>query len=669
MCRWLLIFLLVSFTSKAQQAVPVLSEAAVETQQEVAANSGQEEIPDPEQEMILDLNTQDVSELLSSPMLSSAQAQALMRHREKFGRLLCIEELQVIEGFDTAAIRKMRPFLRCGKPSIDESFHLSELLGAAHHELLIRSRRCLQDLDGFGSDGRYPFYQGDPNQLYFKYRMQAGRYFSAGIVMEKDAGEKLFSRNNGGRMDFFSWHVFMKPNRLVKTLVIGDYQIQFGQGLVVWKGMSLGKSVEVFQTYRRGMGIRPYASSGESGFNRGLAMSLGYKDWTVDLWSSYRKLDASLFPVDSTFTNFEVSSILESGLHRTYDEINRKALLTQLSGGVHLQFDRKCIRSEWTLHMQQYDFPLWPGDDPYEKYDADGKGYLNAGWAFRYLLSNASLYSEIAIDKQADPAIVLGAVFIPDKQFTVSIHYRNYSKAYQGLGSDGMREGSKTQNEEGLFTGIMWQVHQQVKVQAYLDEFHFPWLRYTSSSPAEGREWLTQITFQPSRTTEVYARFKEEEKPVDISGQYMKELSLEKKKNIRLNLQWMYGKDWEFQSRCEWVRQYGQLGAQDGIMFFQEFRYKPMGKSYSLTLRWSAFSTGGYESRIYTYEQDMAGSFSLPAYAEKGYRYYLLFRYRIMKGLDFWLRFSASVYPLSEGAEAGLQPRKDELKTQIRWQF
>ena len=100
--------------------------------------------------------------------------------------------------------------------------------------------------------------------------------------MEKDAGENLLSRNNGGRMDYFSWHVYVKPERLVETIVVGDYQVQFGQGLVAWQGLSLGKSSEVQQFFRRGAGIRPYSSSGESGFNRGLAFTLLKNNWKFD---------------------------------------------------------------------------------------------------------------------------------------------------------------------------------------------------------------------------------------------------------------------------------------------------------------------------------------------------------------------------------------------------
>lgn len=647
----------------------VLSEAAIETQAELQSNSEGEEIIDPGQDYFLDLNASDIAEIVGSPLLSAEQAQALIAHRQKFGILIAVEELQVTGAFDTNYLQKIKPFVFCGRPLVDEQFHFSALLSAARHEVLLRFRRRLDDKIGFADDGNYPFYKGDPNQVMFRYRMRAGNFFSAGIVMEKDPGEVLFASYNGGRMDFFSWHVFVRPNRLVKTFYLGDYQFQFGQGLVAWNGLSLGKSAEVNQFFRRGMGFRPYASAGEAGFNRGIATSMSFHNWSVDVWGSYRKLDASLFPVDTTFQKFEVSSINESGLHRTYDEIKRKALLTNISSGLHLQWEKKRIRSEWTIHQQYFDSPLWPGDDPYERFDADGNSFLNAGWAIRYLFNNATVYSEVALDRQGDNAFVGGVLLMPDKRWTISLHIRDYSKSYQCIGCDGLREGGKTQNERGVLAGFSWQIHQQLKFQGYLDRFYFPWLRYTTSSPSEGKEWLTQLTYVPSRTTEAYIRIKEEVKWNDMftnAYEVPKEVS---KVSIRANVQWMYTKNWEFQSRCEWVGLQQSAGKSNGLLFFQEVRYKPLGKPYSLVARWSMFHTDSYETRIYTYEQDMAGSFSLPAYSDRGSKYYILLRYRILKGIDFWVRYSRSVFMQNATSQEIDLPPIEEIKAQVRWQF
>lgn len=663
-----LIILLFPVFAIAQQTT--VTEQGIETLQEVVEATGNPEVavPDDEEGILLDLNAGDAAAILQSPLLNAAQAQAILQHRARFGRFLQVEELQVLEEMDTAFIRRIRPFVRCGMPVVDSRFKPSAVLSVARHELTLRGRRNLNDKSGFGSDGNYPFYYGDANQFYLRYRMTAGSHFSAGVVMEKDAGERFLDRSNGGRMDFFSWHVFFRPSTKLKMLALGDYQVQFGQGLVAWNGISLGKSTEVHQVYRRGAGFRPYSSSGETGFYRGLALAMNVKKSLFHGWFSYRRLDASLFPVDTTFSSFEVSSIQLSGLHRTGEELNRKANLGQAVAGIHWQLEKGNWRQEITSQYTGFDYPLWPGDDPYERFDAAGRNFISTGYSVRKLLSNGSAYTELAADQDGDVAFLAGIVLMPDKCFTISLQTRHYARDFQSPGADALREGSKVQNEEGLFTGCMWQMHQQFRLQGYLDVFRFPWLRYTTSAPVDGKEWLIQASYLPARTTEVYLRYRQEEKPADIAGPGLKTPSNAVHRNLRFNAQWMYGRNFEFNARCEWVQQRSPGSNTSGILLYQECRYKPMGKPWSLAARWSVFQTGGYESRIYSYEQDMAGSFSLPAYYDSGVRYYILLRYRLIKGLDVWVRYSATMYEAGDQPEEIPEPSR-EIKLQMRWQF
>lgn len=105
---------------------------------------------------ILDLNAGDVGVILSSVLLTPIQAQALLKHRERYGRLLDIGELQVVEGFDTSTIRRLRPTPRCNSPVLDERFHPSELLAAARHYYFVCEGICMIR-KAFRSDGTFVF--------------------------------------------------------------------------------------------------------------------------------------------------------------------------------------------------------------------------------------------------------------------------------------------------------------------------------------------------------------------------------------------------------------------------------------------------------------------------------------------------------------------------------
>jgi len=131
-----------------------------------------------------------------------------------------------------------------------------------------------------------------------------------------------------------------------------------------------------------------------------------------------------------------------------------------------------------------------------------------------------------------------------------------------------------------------------------------------------------------------------------------------------------FKRSWEWQTRVEWTRQRLLSGEGRGALFFQEIRCKPMGKPWSFAVRMTIFNTDSYDERIYTYEQDMVGAFSLPAMAGVGNRAYVLFRYRIAKDVDFWLRYSVSKPSAASGRQSGYAfESRDEIKTQLRWKF
>jgi len=98
--------------------------------------------------------------------------------------------------------------------------------------------------------------------------------------------------------------------------------------------------------------------------------------------------------------------------------------------------------------------------------------------------------------------------------------------------------------------------------------------------------------------------------------------------------------------------------------------FKPAGKRFSVNGRLAYFSTDGYNSRLYAYENDLLYSFSIPALYGKGIRTYLNFRQAINDKLTFWLKVAATRRFSQTGTEEpGDLAMKSELKIQIRYQF
>lgn len=90
----------------------------------------------------------------------------------------------------------------------------------------------------------------------------------------------------------------------------------------------------------------------------------------------------------------------------------------------------------------------------------------------------------------------------------------------------------------------------------------------------------------------------------------------------------------------------------------------------SAGIRLQYFETDGYNSRIYAYENDVLYSYSIPAFFDKGFRYYFNLNYDLGKKISFWLRLAQTVYQDKGSVGSGLDEingnRRTELKLQAR---
>ncbi len=93
----------------------------------------------------------------------------------------------------------------------------------------------------------------------------------------------------------------------------------------------------------------------------------------------------------------------------------------------------------------------------------------------------------------------------------------------------------------------------------------------------------------------------------------------------------------------------------------------------STNLRLQYFETDDYNSRIYAYENDVLYSFSIPAFFDKGVRYYFNVNYDLNRKLSLWVRFAQIIYEEKTIIGSGLDEiesnRRTQLKLQLRYVF
>jgi hypothetical protein len=118
----------------------------------------------------------------------------------------------------------------------------------------------------------------------------------------------------------------------------------------------------------------------------------------------------------------------------------------------------------------------------------------------------------------------------------------------------------------------------------------------------------------------------------------------------------------------------GDNKTQNGYLVYQDVTYNKVGKPLSVTLRYALFQTDSYDSRIYGFESDMPGSYSIPAYYFRGSRFYVMLDYNLTRRIEIWLRYSQTFYDnqtvISPGALTEIDGNtKSEVRAQVKFKF
>jgi len=633
----------------------------------------------------ININYADEEELQSLLFLNDNQIADIIIERRKRGGFKTLYELKDLETFYVDLILTIKPFVTLDKIEKAEPLHFKNMLKYGKNQVLIRYGRVLEEQEGYApiDDSTLAAkpnsrYLGNKNKLYFRYKYKYRDIVSFGILGDKDAGEEFFSGNNAAGFDFYSAHFFIKNQGKLKALALGDYHVEFGQGLTMWSGMAFGKSTTSIDLKRKARGLRANTSANEVLFLRGAAATFEILP-SLDITTFYsnRGLDAGVNIKDTSDTEELIfSTIQESGLHRTPSEMaNKHAVNEQLFGG-NINYRKDALHIGMTAYGTVFGNELIKDVAPYQMYDFQGKENFNIGTDFSYSNRYVSVYGELAMSKNKGKAMLLGALFNLHPRITFSVYYRNLQKEYQNFYAIPMSEGGKAQNEEGVYFGSLINIGTRSNLRLYYDMFKFPWLKFRINTPSHGNEFSIQYERNHNRHLSYYVRYMFEEKLLNFNDdeKSITEVTAKKRQNIRFHLSYKVSHQIRLQSRLT-ISKYQQepMSISSGYLLYQDISYAPDNIPIKLHFRYAIFNTDDYDTRIYAYENNVLYKFSVPAYYYQGQKYYILLNYKLSNALSFWLRFDQTFYnnrtTISSGLEEIQGNTRSEITAQLRWKF
>ena len=624
----------------------------------------------------INLNEADEAALQELHLLTPLQIRQFILYRKLLGKFISIYELQAIPQWTTTVIQKIRPYITVStKSNLLNS--LKDRLHNGEHSILLRISQVPERSKGYllNDTAATNFYAGSPQKILFRYKYAFKHLLQYGIVAEKDAGEQFFKGQQKQGFDFYSAHLFLQHSGIIHTLALGDYTVNLAQGLTQWQSLAFKKTAEVMNVKREGAVLRPYNSAGEINFHRGLGITLSKAQWQATIFVSYKKIDGN-FVRDTIQQEDFISSLQNSGYHRTATEAADKGIQRQLAFGGNFSYQYKQLHMGINGIRYKFKLPLVRPPDPYNKYALNGRSFGNYSFDYSYTYRNLHVFGEAAFNANFDKAVIQGLLLSVSAFADMSLVYRNISKAYQSLYTNAFTEASYPNNETGLYAGITIRPNVIWRIDAYADMYKFPWLKYRVDAPAAGKDYLVQVTYKPNKQLEIYSRYRTENKPINNNpdAQILSTVASLPRQNWRTQVIYAISRALTFRSRVEIVwNDKKSVVPEQGFLAAADLLFNPLLKPYSGNLRLQYFDTEGYNSRLYSYENDVLYNFSIPVFYDKGYRYYINIHYDVNKKLALWIRWAQTIYNGKSYIGSGLDEiqadHKSEIKLQVGYQF
>lgn len=606
------------------------------------------------------INQADETGLAVLHFLDPVQVRGILEYREKYGELKSVYELAAIPGFDEQLARLTGYFVHFDSKALPTASSRP-----ARHEILTRASRLLERQTAYADPRKY---EGSGNHFYLRCRSTASS-FDAGFTAEKDAGESFFRASNQEGFDFYSGYVRITPPDRKWSIVLGDYVVQFGQGLVIWQGFSLGKSAESTRIGNFNAGVKAYTSSDENNFMRGVAGSFNSGRWHVTPFISRINCDANLSRENgqTVFTSLQTS-----GYHRTAGEIDDKNSVSVLTAGGNVRYDSERLSLGVTGVHVAYRYPLVRDDEPWNRYLFSGDRAANLSADYRYGVNSLYLFGELATNLHGGLAALNGLIFQPVDQVELSSVFRCIGRRYNSPLASAFTEGSQVNDETGFYLGGKIVPAAKVSLNMYLDVFRFNRMKYTSAAAGSGEEFMFQLNYQPTETWQLYARYFYESKPERVSGMYS-DINVDRlRQSIRVNLTGEINRSLTVKSRFE-QSFFRHDHYSTGFLVSQDLGYHTEKWLATVWGRIAYFKTGDYDARIYAWENDLLYQFSIPALYGEGIRSYLTGKVKICEKVEFWYKVSRTwffgVDSIGSGNSLITGNKRTEVKFQMRFRI
>jgi hypothetical protein len=594
------------------------------------------------------LNTANEEEISRLFFLTDFQAKSITDYIHSSGPILSIYEIANIPGFDKETAEMIIPFIVLeNKPvgSSDTAIFRNTIIS----NFSIKPGNS--DTSSLGSNWK----------ILTKYNFTYGR-FSGGFTTEKDPGEK-FMNGTPPLPDFLSGYLAYKGSGVIRSLIIGDYSARFGQGSNINTGMARGISLISPGYMSASDEIKPYTSSDENRFFRGVATELSLKKFELSLFFSKKYRDATL-DSSSGDSNKYIETFYTAGIHNTASLLNRKHNISDVSYGMNFSVNLNNLKLGLTMTGTSFSLPIKiTGETPEKDFDFTGSRSNISSVYYNSFIKKILLYGELSVSSKNRLAIIQGISLRPSDRLSINIILRSYSAGFTTFYGRGPGTGSKTTNERGCLGNFTFEAAKHLFISGGCDIEHFPWLKYRCSSPSSGVKRSLQIKYLPTEKLTFDGSYNYQMSVVDSS----ESLGVPNQNQIvtqsfKGSFRYVPNENLILGTRIDF-KIADPVGSK-GFLLCEEINFIFKKIPLTIWVRYCLFNTDDWASRIYTYENDLLYSYSIPALSGEGSRSYIMARWKISHAVELRIK-----YGVTDIITKGNSTETNEIKMQFRIWF
>ncbi|MBE0647314.1 MAG: helix-hairpin-helix domain-containing protein [Bacteroidales bacterium] len=626
----------------------------------------------------VNINLMDPTVLSRIPFLTSSQIKNLTEYLTEYGEVFSLYELQAVEGFDSAIIQKLTPYIVIGLPPPRVRLTPRNLIREGRHEVAFRYEQVMQKQSGYQKGDSITasdpgsFYLGSQQRYYFRYRYTFFDQVVIGISGDKDAGEQFFAGSQPAGMDFYSGFLAIRNIKWLKQVIIGHFRASFGQGLTLG-GSSFGSAISIGTAMHYSAGFSPSQSVCEYGYLRGAAVTLSSGNFECSGFLSTTRKDASVYLADTTENhNLFFTSFTETGYHRTSTELARKNQIREQVYGGHVSYRGGFFLVGLTGFYGTWSGSLLPGQEAYRQFMLEGNEFGGIGIDGRCRIGFSQVFGELSFSLNGGRAWLVGASVVPVSGMDLLMICRSYQPQYQNPFSTAVSQNSRSSNEQGFYLRLQAQLIPKATISGFVDLFRFPWLQYRTNSPSEGIEAGLFTHYQFNSFWSFSLRYSFKAGVVNASSPVDKITSLaeEKKNDLKAECGFSPVSSLSFRT-CLSLRSYNTAAnpLEIGYLASQEATYKRAGILRSVRLKYTLFDAPYYNARIYSYEPDLLYSFSAPVCYGKGIRCVLVVQLGVARKLDVWGYLGMIKYLDRSTIGSGMEEIRGSLKSEVKVQL